>query len=315
LKPPQSIEEEEATMITRRTAVYIVLAGFIGLCQNMQAAVAVGGVVTASDGGPLQATILVVERGSAIGVRHYGSGPTGEFSFTVDGQYPTILVARAEGYVSAERALELAGRSERLDFHLVPAGKVSGRVVDENGIGVEGATVCVRYPGTPGRSLLLTQETGMLQTDEYGYFTLPMVARDTEFAVDAFTDSRPPSRSPSHLLSSASMSGVEVRLNRVGYTVRGSVVDRYGRPVYSAEVRVRAVGELAAFSEDERQSLAFLLAVTKKAVTDEQGRYAVHGMPAGRVAVVAGGKGEPPSTKEERVLLGGEVPDVNLILP
>ena len=132
--------------------------------------------------------------GSAVAIRSYHTDGQGAFSFETDRTADQFLVAKAAGHASSEIALNTTGTVAELNvnFRLRPAGTVMGRVVDEKGNGVGGATIQVRYPGELRRHHF-HHEVGDIQADDFGYFTLPVVARSKGFVVEAATAERLPS--------------------------------------------------------------------------------------------------------------------------
>ena len=161
--------------------------GFACVLVSASAAqVTVDGQIVSVDGTSLRGDVTLVRGGSAVQFRHYHADGQGAFSLETDRSAGQLLVVKADGHTSAEAELDTRHSHLNVRFRLWPAGRASGRVVDEAGNGVAGATVHVRYPGELRRHHF-HHEVGDIEADDFGYFTLPVVARGRRFMVEAAT--------------------------------------------------------------------------------------------------------------------------------
>ena len=182
----------------------------------------------------------LIRDGSAVAIRSYHTDGQGAFSFETDRTADQLLVAKAAGHASSEIALNTTGTVAELNvnFRLRPAGTVRGRVVDENGNGVGGATIQVRYPGELRRHHF-HDEVGDIQADDFGYFTLPVVARGKGFVVESATAERLPGATAPLTLDGDERSGVQVTAGWIRFVVGGAVKDSAANPHRGVAVRLR----------------------------------------------------------------------------
>lgn len=272
-----------------------------------QAQVSVKGTIVSVGGAPLRGDVTLVRGGSAVEVRSYHTDGQGAFSLETDRTADQLLVAKAAGHVSSEVALNTTGTVAGLNvqFRLRPAGRVSGRVVDENGNGVGRATIHVRYPGEMRRHHF-HQEAGNIQADDFGYFTLPVIARGKSFVVEAATPERLPGATASLTLDGEEASGVQVTAGRIGFVVRGAVRDSAANPHRGVAVRLRLFpGSKTAAAARLSRLHARLL--NQRTFTGTDGAYEFKGLPGGRVVVIAHVSGKTP-VKQEQVLPEQGVP-------
>ena len=124
-------------------------------------------------------------------VNTFRTDKSGEFEFSTPWAAEKRVVAKADGFISAEAVISVQPGQQEVthQFALSRAAMVSGRVVDESGSPVPDATVRVRYIGE-NRSLYFAQEVGAVKSDGFGYFVLPMVARGKQFVLDAISSQR-----------------------------------------------------------------------------------------------------------------------------
>ena len=259
----------------------------------------------------------LIRDGSAVAIRSYHTDGQGAFSFETDRTADQLLVAKAAGHASSEIALNTTGTVAELNvnFRLRPAGTVRGRVVDENGNGVGGATIQVRYPGELRRHHF-HDEVGDIQADDFGYFTLPVVARGKGFVVEAATAERLPGATAPLTLDGDERSGVQVTAGRIGFVVGGAVKDSAANPHRGVAVRLRLLpgSETAAAPRLSRLHARLL---NQRTITGRDGAYEFKGLPAGRAVVIAHVSGKAP-VKQEQVLpeqgAPGSVRVINLIV-
>ena len=200
------------------------------------ASVEITGSLTDVNKQPLSGNVSVFQETPEISVTHYDVGEDGTFAVSADSAGGLVLHVWAEGYPSAEHVVE-PGASGQLEINFVlPQGReTSGRVVDENGNGVEGAALQVRYdePDKPVRRVLMEED---VLTDGNGEFILRNVGIGKPFYIDVYA--------PSHLAKSSKLIKLEAGSQKVDDitlddpvgTVVVELVDRQGLPVSGAEV-------------------------------------------------------------------------------
>ncbi|MCA8961832.1 MAG: carboxypeptidase regulatory-like domain-containing protein, partial [Planctomycetes bacterium] len=219
------------------------------------------------------------------------------------GRYRITL--RAAGYASTETRVDLEpGTRVEKPFALGRAGLLEGRVVDENGQPVSGATILVAQPADPDLSdeellrrswqAMVTQERATTDADgSYRLESFPEGPRDIRITHD---DYRP------HLER-----GVEVALGaaaqlditlRTGLSIRGHVRSASGD--HSRFLMCRGIGE------ENGQ-------VVKTAFADEDGSFRFAGLEEGRyrISSVEGG-GNLSSTPKLELDVTEDVDSVEL---
>ena len=265
------------------------------------AQVTVKGSIVSVGGTALRGDLTLIRGGSAVAIRSYHTDGQGAFSFETNRTADQLLVAKADGHASSEVALNTTGTVAELNFQfrLRPAGTVMGRVVDENGNGVGGATVHVRYPGELRRHHF-HHEVGDIHADDFGYFTLPVVARGKSFVVEAATPERLPGATASLTLDGDERSGVQVTAGRIGFVVGGAVKDSAANPHRGVAVRLRLFPDSKTTAAAQLSRLHARL-LNQRTVTGPDGAYAFKGLPAGRAVVIAHVPGKTP-VKQEQVL-------------
>ena len=201
-----------------------------------------------------------------------------------------------------------------VSFALWPSGTVTGRVVDEEGNGVGGATLHVHY-STERRRHFLHQEMGDIHADDSGYFTLPVVARGRDFIVEAASEGHLPGSTDTLRLEDEELD-VQVTTGKLGYVVRGPVADSAATPYNGVPVRMRLFPgeEIAATARFSRLHGRLL---NRRTFTDKDGAYEFKGLPIGRAVVIALVPGKTP-VKEEKTLpeqgLPGDAYTVDLVV-
>jgi len=170
-------------MFGRRLRVSGIVSFSLGLgplwvCRVQASTVKLTGRIRALDGAALAGDVQVISAARYVQARSYLTDQEGRFAIEAPAEPRLLVVAKADGYISAERVVTMteAGPEIQLDFRLYPAGTVSGRVSDDSGRPIAGAWVRVSYPGQV-RRLVFEQETGNVRSDDYGHFRLPLVAR------------------------------------------------------------------------------------------------------------------------------------------
>lgn len=261
------------------------------------------GRVLSADGRPVAADLQVVTGPPHVRARSFWTDSQGRFSIEVEAEPKLLVVAKAAGFISAEQEIAPAGQEMSLDFLLYPAGQVSGRVVDENGRPVPGALIRVHYPGEV-RRVVFDQEAGNVRSDDFGYFTLPLVGQGRRFILAGLAEERLPAFTAPLTLTGPTMQGVVVTVSQTGQRVRVKVVDSAGAPVPEAVVRLQASGESEPYTADQRQTNTVFEATNRLGRTGLDGSVEFRGVPAGTVTVVASRPGGR-LVKQEAFLAGG----------
>ena len=264
------------------------------------AQVTVEGQVVSVDGAPLEADLTLVRPGPAVRIRYVHTDGQGRFSIRTDRTSGQLLVAKADSHVSSEVELDTTmALSLDIRFLLWPAGRVSGRVVDEHGNGVAGATVHVRYPGEQRRHHF-HHESGDIRADDFGYFLLPGVARGRNFILESASVGRLPGSTAPLKLEGDVKRDVLAPIGKLGHVVRGTVSDSAARPHHRVMVRLRLFvrQEMATTTRFSRLHARLL---NQRTFTEKDGSYEFKGLPSGRAAVIAYLPGRTP-VKGERIL-------------
>jgi hypothetical protein len=296
-----------------RTLYVFLLSGFVVAAagghpsasgQNRQATIKVR--ITTAGNVPVQGDVAVTEGGRNVRVSNYQTNSDGWASFLANAGREIAILVKADGYISAERVLVPEINGSAITFILSPAGKVSGRVIDESGRAVRGAIVRIRYTGRL-RSQQLSQELGEIATDDFGYFTLPFVERGKPFVIDVAAAERPMTSSAPMTLPGESMSGILMALAAGAHPVRGRVVDSFGKPVPNVSIRLRVLDQ-PGIRRDEFErasSITAMLQANKIAVTDRDGVFEFSGVPSGDVIVTASWGNAKPVSVKSKVPAGG----------
>ena len=295
--------------------LFLILPLACGTAISQKLPFLVKGQVRGVDGALIKASIIRVEGTKDVHVIHIETESDGTYSFETVNEGPVPVVARAEGYVSEEKTWTKGLGNRPLDFTLQEALSASGRVIDERGIGIPKAVVSLRYLGNSPRSVLLNHESGEIQTDDYGYFRFPAVAKGKPFVVDAVTDDRP--FSSSEICSVVVTEQARLCTVRVTGPVRsltGRVLDRYGNAAAGVLIRMRASADRDSLDSSQRASLAFVKFSGRSAKTDQNGQFSFGGVPAGNVLIIAG---DGVSITHHKVLMaqGVDTASIELRLP
>lgn len=268
----------------------------------------VHGSVRSADGVALRGDIQVVSltaRGTHANTVF--TDADGNFSAEIPRARRVVLVAKSDGYASAESDIDPA-RPGEAHFVLRKASQVRGKVVRADGSVVPNANVYLRYPGEP-RSFRFTDEAGPFITDLTGDFELPLVANDTDFVIDAFSDEFAPSSTAAIRTNGSVVNELTIVLRRRGQTIR-VLTRRHGEPAAGVRIRLAATGDSGDFSDEERRSMAFVQRTQTMGVSGPDGVAVFRGVPPGRFRL--GVPGYPPI---ERTATGDTELEVVLELP
>lgn len=253
-------------------------------------------VTTRDPAGRAQPNVMVIarpQRGSRI-FAVVGQGLTDEHGrIEFQGLEPCKL------YLSTDRRdqknVEIVPGLNEVDFEVRAGIDVVGRVLDPDGAPVAGAEVWLQTASNAWDGGRVLGATG-----DDGTFSLANVAPNC--SLGAFASGF----APSALLDlevvdqSAPPARVELRLARDGGDLTGRVTDGDGQPLRGAQV---AVGDQAKHADWERDRVIEVWGV-RTVETDEHGRYAFAGVPAGNNVVTARASGFGICRSEARVTAG-----------
>ena len=281
----------------------LLLTGFIAYVALAQPPARVEGQIKSASGEPLQGDVTIIDDVQDVRMETIQTDAQGRFWFGATAGARRMLVAKADGYISEEKEWRFGQRA--VEFSLLPAGSVSGRVVDGTGTAVSGARLTVRYAGR-ARTLRFGEEGVEIHTDELGYFSIPFVARGASFTIEVRKDDRLPATSPEIHFTGRLLQGVVVTAPRRGEVLSGKVMDSIGRPVAGATVRMRLLGREPNTASSDGDDL-------KVTTTDAEGMFQFGGLGEGRVVVVAGRPGGRP-VKSDIDVVPGNMTSVHLVL-
>lgn len=266
-----------------------VLAISIGLgCLHGQVAGGrIHGQIVGDHGRAVHGEVLAVVQAGAIRINVFPTDGQGAFAFDLPSG-PVLLVARADGHVSAEKQVFVrpGPANPAMQFRLSPAGVVSGRVFDANGSPAPYARVSVTYPGET-RSWRFEDESGASSADAQGYFTLSAVAQGRPFLLHAEAEDRLPSSTGPLTLRGPQMQGAVLMAGRPGLIVRGKVTDSSGNAVRGAIVNLRVEPDEQEFRREVRESISLARLTNKTVQSGPDGSYTFTAVPGGRITITA----------------------------
>jgi protocatechuate 3,4-dioxygenase beta subunit len=223
-------------------------------------------------------------------------------SFTVRGLTPGAtaeVTVRREGFVTQTVTHVELPPAAPLRIVLEPSARVSGRVVDDRGEPIAGATVTVRAPDA---ALPVGLEGRLVETDVAGTFVLLDLAAGP-IAISAMARNH---LSSEPLLldlgARADVQDVELTLRR-GATIEGVVLTSSGQPATAARVTLNSGITPERMLERE---------IAGSARTDGEGRYRLEGIPAGPQALSASQEGYRTAIRDLVVQPGANQLDFRL---
>ncbi len=220
------------------------------------------------------------------------------FANCVPGGYQ--LAAWSEGKAKAFQWIQLTTGDDTARIVLAAGAKVTGRVVDEKGVGVAGARV--RYGGASDWSQQSNDRLDAATSDADGKFEFAALPAGT-FRFSATHPERAPGSSPMVTLDGkTTRDGVTITL-ALGAVVKGRVVDTAKQPIASARVRIGVV----------TNKRAMIFDAPRQAYTDAKGEFEIRGLPKKALAAVA--LHESGASKNVDVdTTNGDARDVTLVI-
>jgi hypothetical protein len=245
-------------------------------------------IIRLSEGARIAVTVVDDDKHPLANVRVVANSSQREATTDADGKallqpvHPgwTMVEGHAAGYAFAQQVVTVgaggAAATVRLTLHKGVA--VAGRVVDEAGAPVARAHVTANNPpwGTAGDAV---------ETDAQGKFALPTLAKGihTVTAVDGVHAS---STSSPFVVADKPVDGIEVKM-LAGGGVKGSVVDKDGKPVAFATVRIASTGGTGGGPRGPRGRGGGDFGATRTATTDRNGLFELRGLPRHRLSARA----------------------------
>lgn len=219
------------------------------------------------------------------------TGPDGRFALSdlAAGQRLRITVSQ-DGYASRTLSgIELP--SQPLRVVLSPAGRIAGRVVDEEGNPLRQAFLEIGPSGSGpmfgGRAMLMGSKP--VVTNEAGEFEFRDIEPGTLTMRASAQGYRSSEKSGLEVPAGGELTGVELVL-RKGAVVAGQVLGPDGKPVSGAVVELAEGGRMS-FSRE-------------RASSDGEGRYRIEGVEPGPRAFSARHEDFPPSVRDLEVQPG-----------
>lgn len=258
-----------------------------GIEVALETGVRLYGKVTGPDGSPLAGASVrsEEERSPAIMIMPDRTVTDGAGEYAIEAVEPAekTFIFQKGGFLTERKTVKLSGREVRLDVRLSRGRDVTGTVVDENGVPVEGASVSARSAiQDVGWRTTRTDSSGAFRLDGLAPGRYTFRAEKAGYVAGEARD----------IDLDAALAGVRISLTGGG-TIVGSV--RGLRPEdYNTAMVMATAGRSAASGR-----------------VDSTGRFRVEGVPTGsvRVSATAGDftsrKVTPPQTVE--VAAGSEV--------
>lgn len=263
-----------------------------------------GGSVRTADGDPIAARITILRNSGGVGLDTRDTAKDGTFSIELEEVGLIAAAASAAGYASQEIDLSNGVPSGLLRFVLRKLRTVQGIVTDSGGAPLEGAKVSVRNLGSTRRIHVDYYRTAV--TDASGTFAVAVPAGGSaRFVADVTAEGWVPRSSGvlgsgsvgSTGVGEGSLASVLITLELRGTSVSGRVTSAGGSALAGITVLVGVRTQHARADEGALSGgiegpgtgtiRPYGLNFRTRAVTDSNGRYAVAGLPPGRLSVVA----------------------------
>ncbi len=246
-----------------------------------------GRVVDADSGKPL-AGIRLVARGESA-VFQARSAADGRYSFRGLGPRRYRLSAEDDRFVPWAKSVSVAaGQAETQDVPLARAATLAGRVVNEDGVPVEGARVRLSREGeNVFRAFMRSmEEEQAVRTSRDGSFRATRLAAGDNQRLDVrHDDYEERAIGGISLTAGAVRSGLTVVMRR-GLSLRGVVKDEDGRPLAGCEVSLSAARSIRAGRGGMQMQLIGPGSQLRRE-TGPDGRFEFRGLKAGEYTLAA----------------------------
>ena len=223
-----------------------------------------GGRVVGPSGGLSGAEITVSDGTLVFETTSTEGGAWFLDAVSTPGVYTVTAALRGFGTAVRQVELDAGDQPSSIDLQMLPGlGTITGRVTDENGVGLGGVTVTASNGDT-------TLTTSTLTDGNKGFFSLPQLAIPSTYAVDVTLDGYVTQSRRVQLGGSVgdltfSMTATTVRLT-------GEVLSSAGGPIQSAGLKIR--------TSTTTGDLEF------RATTSESGTFEVDRLPPGNYTVL-----------------------------
>ena len=247
-----------------------------------------GGRVVVADGGKPLAGIRLVARGESS-VFETRSLADGRYLFRGLAPRRYRLSAEDDRFVPWIRSVSVAsGQAETQDVPLARAASLTGRVVNEEGVPIEGARVRLARGGeNVFRSFMRSmQEEQAVRTGRDGSFRATRLAAEDNQRLDVrHDDYEERAMGGISLAPGVTRSGLTVVMRR-GLSVRGVVKDEEGRPLAGSEVSLSAARSIRAGRGGMQMQLIGPGNQVRRE-TGADGRFEFRGLKAGEYSLSA----------------------------
>lgn len=225
------------------------------------------------------------------------------------------LEAKAEGYVSEKRAgIAVRGGedTEGVDFALVPAPRIRGRVTVEGGAPAAGAELVLSKSFSSDMHFLFGfGRKADAIADAAGRYEIVKGEPGIRYEVQAQSKDCVPGKSaPFQLVPGRDQEGVDIVLKK-GLSLPGKVTDEKGLPVAGAKVRATSRERGFSFSMDMGTSSG---TGPGSAVADDSGAFTIEGLASGRHEVKASADGYGTGSTDVTLSPGAEPKPVIVVL-
>lgn len=268
----------------------------------------VTGTLSDADGRPVAGLIHAIEVGPGFSIDNVMADEDGRFSLSVRTRYGALIRVSSEDHPPEEHYIEPGSAGDvRLDFSFLRAQDLTGRIVNEYGIGIAAATVHVRYhePGMPYRRSAFHD---LHETGPDGTYSVRNVGIEVPFRIDVHAPGYVPVSSEKLERKLGDVRIPEITLTEKGGTVGVRVVDKAGVPVDGADVTVLA--DPAGYEAHEHGSLIHARGFSQVSATLRSGEAWFSGVPAGRIRILA--KSARGEAEVEKRIGEGQRLEINL---
>ena len=259
---------------------------------------AIAGVVRDEVGLPIGEVKIRILPIRGWGLRQYAEGRFEIYRHSSD---PNTNTQRYHFLVQNERrnlavGVEIEEDAEELDIKLKPGVVLTGKVVDPDGKGIEGATVALIKLQTSDWS---ERYFRWLKTDAEGRFEFMTLPPGYDYVLSARKMHYLVGRIEVHSESVRDnhIDGISIVLPRGKFSVSGVVVDIKGKPVPNVWVFCTGKGQAGINSE-----------------TDEDGRFKADGIFEGKVDIIASIQGSDGRTLGDSISVEAGATNVRIVL-